>query len=300
MMQGNAWVEKLHGGMLWAEGPVWFRDGDYLLLSDIPNNRDHALRARPYRASGHVSRLAPALQQHQWPYPRPQGRLVSCEHGGRRVSRTELDGTVTVLVDRYNGKRLNSPNDVVVKSDGTIWFTDPPYGILSDLRGLAGRARIRRLPCLLLRPRQRRADASSPTISSSPTASPSRPTRRSSTSPTPAPPTIPDGPRHIRAFDVTDKGKLHEEPRLRHLRRRPVRRLPAATPTAVSGPAPATACIATRRDGDAARQDPGAGGGVATSASAGRSGTGSTSAARPRSTPPMSARSAPSGPDGAS
>jgi gluconolactonase len=130
MMQGNAWVQKLHGGMLWAEGPVWFADGQYLLWSDIPNNV--------------ILQYAEGLGVRVWRHPSHntnghtrdrEGRLVSCEHGGRRVSRTEHDGSYTVLVDRYKGKRLNSPNDVVVKSDGTIWFTDPPYGILSDYEG---------------------------------------------------------------------------------------------------------------------------------------------------------------------
>jgi gluconolactonase len=130
MMQGNAWVEKLHGGMLWAEGPVWFADGQYLLWSDIPNNV--------------ILQYAEGLGVRVWRHPSNntnghtrdrEGRLISCEHGGRRVSRTEHDGSYTVLVDRYKGKRLNSPNDVVVKSDGTIWVTDPPYGILSDYEG---------------------------------------------------------------------------------------------------------------------------------------------------------------------
>jgi gluconolactonase len=130
MMQGNAWVEKLHGGMLWAEGPVWFADGQYLLWSDIPNNvilqYAEGLGVRVWRHPSHNTNSHTRDRE---------GRLVSCEHGGRRVSRTEHDGSYTVLVDRYKGKRLNSPNDVVVKSDGTIWFTDPPYGILSDYEG---------------------------------------------------------------------------------------------------------------------------------------------------------------------
>ena len=137
MMQGNAWVEKLHGGMLWAEGPVWFADGQYLLWSDIPNNV--------------ILQYAEGLGVRVWRHPANntnghtrdrEGRLVSCEHGGRRVSRTEHDGSYTVLVDRYKGKRLNSPNDVVVKSDGTIWFTDPPYGILSDYEGKKSKSAI--------------------------------------------------------------------------------------------------------------------------------------------------------------
>jgi gluconolactonase len=121
----NAAVEKLGDGMRWAEGPVWFGDGRYLLVSDIPNDRimrwDEATGAfgvfrQPTRnANGNTRDL--------------QGRLVTCEHEGRRVTRTEYDGSITVLADSYQGKRLNSPNDVVVKSDGSIWFTDPPFGL---------------------------------------------------------------------------------------------------------------------------------------------------------------------------
>jgi gluconolactonase len=130
MTLGNAWLEKLHGGMLWAEGPVYFADSDTLLWSDIPNNR--------------IMQLVPGAGVRIFRQPSNnsngntrdrEGRLVTCEHGARRVTRTEPDGTITVLADKYRGKRLNSPNDVVVKSDGTIWFTDPPYGILSAYEG---------------------------------------------------------------------------------------------------------------------------------------------------------------------
>ncbi|HEX3498171.1 MAG TPA: SMP-30/gluconolactonase/LRE family protein [Stellaceae bacterium] len=130
MTLGNAWLEKLHGGMLWAEGPVYFADGDYLLWSDIPNNRmmqwSEGLGVRVFRHPANNSNGNTRDRQ---------GRLVTCEHGTRRVTRTESDGTITILADKYRGKRLNSPNDVVVKSDGSIWFTDPPYGILSDYEG---------------------------------------------------------------------------------------------------------------------------------------------------------------------
>jgi gluconolactonase len=130
MIVGNAWVEKLRGGMLWAEGPVYFADGDYLLWSDIPNDRmlqwTEGLGVRVFRRPANNSNGNTRDRE---------GRLVTCEHGARRVTRTECDGSITVLADRYQGKRLNSPNDVVVKSDGSIWFTDPPYGILSDYEG---------------------------------------------------------------------------------------------------------------------------------------------------------------------
>jgi gluconolactonase len=137
MTLGNAWVEKLHGGMLWAEGPVWSADGNYLLWSDIPNNVilqwAEGLGVRVYR---HPSNNTNGHTRDR------QGRLVSCEHGARRVTRTEHDGSITVLADRYKGKRLNSPNDVVVKSDGSVWFTDPPYGIMSDYEGHKAKSEI--------------------------------------------------------------------------------------------------------------------------------------------------------------
>ena len=137
MILGNAWVEKLHGGMLWAEGPVWFADGQYLLWSDIPNNVIlQYCEGAGVRVFRHPSNNTNGHTRDR------EGRLISCEHRGRRVSRTELDGSVTVLADRYKGKRLNSPNDVVVKSDGTIWFTDPPYGIMSDYEGKKSKSDI--------------------------------------------------------------------------------------------------------------------------------------------------------------
>ena len=126
----TAEVEMLFDGCRWAEGPVWFADGGYLVWSDIPNNR--MLRWTPDQGVG-VFR-ADANNSNGNTRDR-QGRLVTCEHRGRRVTRTEPDGSITVLADRYRGKRLNSPNDVVVKSDGSIWFTDPTYGIMSDYEG---------------------------------------------------------------------------------------------------------------------------------------------------------------------
>ncbi|MDH3263595.1 MAG: SMP-30/gluconolactonase/LRE family protein [Paracoccaceae bacterium] len=123
-------VEVLYDGCRWAEGPVWFGDGGYLVWSDIPNNR--LLRWVPDLGVGTFradSNFANGNTRDR------EGRLVTCEHGGRHVTRTEPDGRVTVVADSYKGKRLNSPNDVVVKSDGTIWFTDPTYGIMSDYEG---------------------------------------------------------------------------------------------------------------------------------------------------------------------
>jgi gluconolactonase len=126
----SAAVERLHTGCRWAEGPVWFGDGRFLLWSDIPNDRilkweEETRRVSTYRRP---SNFANGNTRDR------QGRLVTCEHG-RRVTRTEHDGTLTVLIDRWQGKRLNSPNDVVAKSDGSIWFTDPPFGILGHYEG---------------------------------------------------------------------------------------------------------------------------------------------------------------------
>lgn len=123
-------VEELYDGCRWAEGPVWFNDHSSLIWSDIPNRR--LLRW----IEGHgVSVFRTETNFINGNTRDRQGRLVSCEHGGRRVIRTEPGGSLTVIADSYSGKKLNSPNDVVVKSDGTIWFTDPDYGIMSDYEG---------------------------------------------------------------------------------------------------------------------------------------------------------------------
>lgn len=131
LFNGNAHVNKLYTGCLWAEGPVWFAAGRYLLWSDIPNNRI----MRYDETDGVVSVFREPCGNTNGHTVDRQGRLVSCEHSGRRVSRTEFDGSVTTIADKWQGKRLNSPNDVVVKSDGSIWFTDPSYGIDSDYEG---------------------------------------------------------------------------------------------------------------------------------------------------------------------
>lgn len=124
-------VERLWTGARWCEGPAWFAAGRYLIWSDIPNNR----MMRWDETDGSVSVFrAPSNNSNGNTVDR-QGRLVTCEHLTRRVTRTEHDGSITVLADRFDGKRLNSPNDVVVHSDGSIWFTDPTYGILTDYEG---------------------------------------------------------------------------------------------------------------------------------------------------------------------
>jgi gluconolactonase len=131
---GSAALDKLYTGCRWAEGPVWFEDLQCLLFSDIPNQR--ILRwAADATGGGVVSTFRQPSQFANGQTRDRQGRLVTCEHGLRRVTRTEVDGSITVLAETYQGKRLNSPNDVVVQSDGSIWFTDPTYGILSDYEG---------------------------------------------------------------------------------------------------------------------------------------------------------------------
>ena len=130
MLPEGAALEKHFTGTAWAEGPVYFSEGDYVVWSDIPNDR-----MMRWSASDGASVFREPAGYTNGNYLDRQGRLVSCEHGNRRISRTEPDGSIVSLVDRFEGKRLNSPNDLVVKSDGTIWFTDPPYGILSDREG---------------------------------------------------------------------------------------------------------------------------------------------------------------------
>ena len=124
-------VERLWTGSRWGEGPVWFGDGRYLLWSDVSGN----CMRRWDEETGAVSYFRHPSNNANGNTRDRQGRLVTCEHLTRRVTRTEYDGTITVICDRFEGKRLNSPNDVVVKSDGSIWFTDPQFGILGYYEG---------------------------------------------------------------------------------------------------------------------------------------------------------------------
>jgi gluconolactonase len=131
-VNGDEWLETVYDGGRWLEGPTYFPAGRYLIFSDIPNDRllrwdetsgaVSVFRAPSHYANGHTRDRA--------------GRLVSCEQAGRRVTRTEHDGSVTVLADRVDGNRFNSPNDIVEHSDGSLWFTDPNYGITSDYEGV--------------------------------------------------------------------------------------------------------------------------------------------------------------------
>jgi gluconolactonase len=133
-----AGIERIATGFLWAEGPVWFGDSRSLLWSDIPNNAilrwgEETRQVEVFRKpSGHANGNTRDRQ----------GRLVTAEHSGRRITRTEYDGRITVLADSYDGKRINSPNDVVVKSDGSIWFTDPPFGLADYYHGELGQQEL--------------------------------------------------------------------------------------------------------------------------------------------------------------
>ena len=131
----SAAVERIATGMRWAEGPVWFGDGRHLLWSDVPNDRI----LKWDETTGAVSVFRQPSGHANGNTRDRQGRLVTCEHLGRRVTRTEYDGSITTLVDNFEGARLNSPNDIVVKSDGSIWFTDPPFGILGWYEGVPAR-----------------------------------------------------------------------------------------------------------------------------------------------------------------
>ena len=131
-------VERLYTGCRWSEGPVWFGDGRYVLWSDIPNNRI----LKWEEETGAVTVFRKPSNNANGNTRDRQGRLITCEHDARRVTRTEYDGSVTVIADGFEGKQLNSPNDVVVKSDGSIWFTDPPFGILANYEGHVAESEI--------------------------------------------------------------------------------------------------------------------------------------------------------------
>lgn len=141
-VMGNAPVKKLATGFDWAEGPVWFGDLQCLLFSDIPNNRILRWTEEGLTTFRQPSNFANGHTRDR------QGRLISCEHGMRRVTRTEWDGSITVLADGFQGKPLNSPNDVIVAGDGSVWFSDPHYGIMTDYEGFRS---PQELPCAVYR-----------------------------------------------------------------------------------------------------------------------------------------------------
>jgi gluconolactonase len=203
LVRTSASVDKLYEGTRWAEGPAYFAAGRYLVWSDIPNDR--MLRwDEPTGAVG-VFR-SPAGYTNGHTVDR-EGRLVSCSHGERRVQRTEHDGSITVIADRFEGKRLNSPNDVVVRSDGSIWFTDPTYGIDSDYEGHRadseiGACHVYRVDAASGECRIAASDFVRPNgLAFTPDETRLFVSDTGSTH-------VADGPRHIRAFAVADDGTV--------------------------------------------------------------------------------------------
>ena len=198
---GNAALEKLAGGFRWAEGPVWFGDAGFLLFSDIPNNR-----IMRWSDGAGRQRLSPAPNYTNGHTRDREGRLVAASTAAGASAAPRSTAAITVLVDRWQGKPLNSPNDVVVKSDGTIWFTDPHYGIMTDYEGDKAEQEIAPATSTAST-RGRRARAWSATTS---------PAQRALLLARRAPlyvaetgmPTPPTAPRHIRVFDVVDGVRL--------------------------------------------------------------------------------------------
>jgi gluconolactonase len=203
LFNSTARVEKLFEGCRWAEGPAYFAAGRYLVWSDIPNDR----MLRWDECSD-----ATSVFRHPANYPNGntvdrEGRLVTCEHGSRRVTRTEHDGSITVIADHYGGKKLNSPNDVVVKSDGSIWFTDPTYGIDADYEG-------HRAPSEIGGNHVYRVDPASGQVTKvtgdfvQPNGLAFSPDEKLLYIVDTGASHVKDGPRHIRVFDVGNNGTL--------------------------------------------------------------------------------------------
>ena len=202
LMIGIAHLDKLADGCIWAEGPVWFADGGYLLWSDIPNNR--MLRWTPETG---VSIFRAESNNSNGNTRDRQGRLITCEHLTRRVTRTEPDGSITVIADKHKGKRLNSPNDVIVKSDDSIWFSDPSYGIMTEFEG--SRSEQEQGGCYVYR-----VDPKSGEITTvvedfvKPNGLAFSPDEKVLYVADSAASHDPNAPHHIRAFDVVDGKKL--------------------------------------------------------------------------------------------
>jgi gluconolactonase len=195
-------LDELYSECRWAEGPVWFADLGCLIWSDNPNER--MLR---WVEGGGVSTFRSPSNFSNGNTRDRQGRLVTCEHGTRRVTRTEIDGSITVLADSFEGKRLNSPNDVVVRSDGSVWFTDPTYGIMSNYEGFRADPEQKTRNVYRLDPESGEIDAVV-TDFGQPNGLAFSPDEKvlyvadSSSS------HDPKAPRHIRAFDVADGRRL--------------------------------------------------------------------------------------------
>ena len=199
----TARLDTLFTGCRWAEGPAYFPAARCLVWSDIPNDR----MLRYDECTGTVGVFRQPAGHSNGNTVDRAGRLVSCEHGGRRVSRTEFDGRVVTLADRHDGKRLNSPNDVVVKSDGSIWFTDPTYGIDSDYEGHRGESEQAGSHVFRFDPRDGRLTVVSDDFVQPNGIAFSTDERHLYIVDTGAT-HVEDGPRHIRRFAVSDDGRL--------------------------------------------------------------------------------------------
>ena len=199
----TARLERLSGDCRWAEGPAYVPAGRYLLWSDIPNDR----LLRWDETTGVVGTFRQPAGYANGNTVDRQGRLVTCEHGGRRVTRTEHDGSLTVVAERYEGQRLNSPNDVVVASDGAILFTDPTYGIDSDYEGHRAQSEIGACYVYRVDPRDGHCRVVADDFVRPNGLAFSPDERRLYVSDTGAS-HVPGGPRHIRAFAVGDDGSL--------------------------------------------------------------------------------------------
>jgi len=200
---GSARLEKLAEGCRWAEGPAYFPAGRYLVWSDIPNDR----MMRYDETSSSISVFRNPSGYSNGNTVDRQGRLVTCEHGNRRVTRTEHDGSITVIASHYHGKRFNSPNDVVVKSDGSIWFTDPAYGIDSDYEGHKAESEIGACHVYRVDPQ----DGSVSIVADDfvrPNGLAFSPDEKKLYVADTGATHVPDGPRHIRVFDVGENGRL--------------------------------------------------------------------------------------------
>jgi gluconolactonase len=203
LVNSNARLEKLYEGCRWAEGPAYFAAGRYLVWSDIPNDR----MMRYDETSGAVSVFRHPAGYSNGNTVDRQGRLVTCEHGGRRVSRTEPDGSITVIASHHDGKRLNSPNDVVVRSDGSIWFTDPSYGIDTDYEGHKAESEIGACHVYRIDPNSGEIRVVADDFERPNGIAFSLDERRIYIADTGST-HVKDGPRHIRVFDVDERGKL--------------------------------------------------------------------------------------------
>lgn len=202
-ISGSATIERLFTGCRWAEGPAYHPAFRSVIWSDIPNDR----LLRWDEASGTTGVFRhPAGYTNGNTIDR-EGRLLSCEHGGRRVSRTEHDGSITTIADRYNGKRLNSPNDVVVRSDNSIWFTDPAYGIDTDYEGHKAESEIGGCHVYRVEPSNGEVKIVADDFVR-PNGIAFSPDEKLLYVADTGASHVPDGPRHIRVFKVTDKGKL--------------------------------------------------------------------------------------------